>query len=218
VSSISAIVADDHRVLREGVAQLLGQQPGIHITGQAESGEKALELVLDVHPDVALLDVEMGGMSGIETARFIAERAPGTHTVILSMHRNSSYVAEALGAGASAYVVKDCTLEELVTAIRAAAAGERYLSPSVVGAVVDTYVRDFGGRNGECSAAALTPRETQVLVMTAEGHSVKRIASLLGLSGKTVDAHRRRVMERIGVDSVAGLVKFAIREGLTTAD
>lgn len=216
---ISVVVVDDHRVLREGLTHVLGRQPGIEVVGQAESGEEAVRVVRETRPDVAVLDVELGPINGIEVARRIARTAPETRTLMLTMHLEGRYVTSALDAGARGYVAKHCSLDELVTAIRAAAEDRYYLSPSLMAGAAGDCARTLARVRSDPKAGdGLTPRELQVLVMTAEGHSVKRIASMIGLSDKTVDAHRRRIIDKLGVDSVVGLVRYAIREGLVSLD
>ena len=232
------LLADDHRIVREGLKSLLNSQPDLEVVAEASDGRAAVEMTRELNPDVVVMDVAMPLLNGIEATRQIAD-APGRKVIALSMHSDRRYVSEALKAGASGYVLKDGAFDELVSAIRSVVADRVYLSPRVAGVVVEDYVRRLPARNGngngngnagphpgteEAQHArrgafdALTPREREVLQLMAEGFATKEVAHRLQVSVKTVETHRRQIMEKLDMHSVAELTKYAIREGLTTLD
>lgn len=214
---ITIVMADDHQIVREGLKGLLAKQPDMSCVGEASDGRGAVELVRELHPDIAILDVGMPGLNGIDATRHILEESPQTRVMLLSMYAARDYVTEALAAGASGYVVKDSAFDDLVRAIRTIAHGGVFLSQSVATAVVDDYRRRVSGEvHG--TGQVLSPREREVLQLIAEGRSSKEVGAILHLSTKTVDGYRRQVMEKLDIYSVAGLVKYAIREGLTSAE
>lgn len=210
------LLADDHTVVRSGIRMLLQSFAGIEIVAEADGGQAALELVKKTAPDIALLDISMPDLTGIEVAAQIQARFPQTRVVILSMHGGVEYVAQALQAGATGYLLKDATPEELETALQVVARGETYLSPRVSGALVNKYVRRASG--GPSSLDALTLRQREILQLIARGLSTKQIAADLDVSIKTVETHRAQLMERLEIRDIAGLVRFAIRSGLISAD
>lgn len=211
------ILADDHQIVREGLATLLEQEGDMRVVGTAADGRTAVKLSAELSPDVVVLDVGMPGLNGIDAARQIAAAQPTTKILALSMHSDRRFVLEMLRAGASGYLLKDCAFDELAHAIRAVVAGQTYLSPRVAGVVVEGFLEqtDPSERTG---AAALTPREREVLQLLAEGMATKQVAHHLGVSIKTIETHRRQVMTKLELDSVAELTKYAIREGLTSLD
>jgi DNA-binding NarL/FixJ family response regulator len=205
------VLADDHGMVRRGLKVCL-EGERIEVVAEAANGTQALKLVRKHGPDVAVLDYFMPEMNGIETARQIAKEAPRTRSVILTMRSDGRHVLEALRAGALGYVLKTQAVEDLAGAIRKVARGEVYLSPSVARVVVDAYV----GRS-DAPQDPLSGRERQVLQLIAEGNTTKQIAGLLGISAKTVDTHRSRIIEKLDIHDTAGLVRYAIRQGLTEA-
>lgn len=236
---MKVLLADDHRIVREGLKSLLSSQPDLEVVAEASDGRQAVEMARDLAPDVVVMDVAMPQLNGIEATRQLAADETGMKIVALSMHSDRRYVSEALKAGASGYVLKDGAFDELISAIRAVAADRVYLSPRVAGVVVDDYVRRLPARGGSGSAAAsapghpgaeyshaarrgafdaLTPREREVLQLMAEGYATKEVAHRLHVSVKTVETHRRQMMDKLDMHSVAELTKYAIREGLTTLD
>jgi DNA-binding NarL/FixJ family response regulator len=225
---MKVLIADDHRIVREGLRSLLQEQPDLEVVAEADNGRQALELAAQHEPDVVVMDVAMPQLNGIEATRRLMNDQPETKVVALSMHSDRRYVAEALKAGASAYLLKDGAFEELVSAIRTVIANKVYLSPRVAGVVVDDYVRRLPGDHGtghddrdrDSSNAfeKLTPREREVLQLMAEGFATKEIATRLHVSVKTVETHRRQLMEKLQLYSVAEVTKYAIREGLTSLE
>jgi DNA-binding NarL/FixJ family response regulator len=215
---ITTIVADDHQIVIEGLRALLAKQMDISCVGEAQDGRQALDLVRELRPDIAIMDVGMPGLNGIDATRHIIDEFPQTRVMLLSMHAGRDYVSEALAAGATGYVVKDTAFEDLVRAIRIVAEGGVFLSQSVVHGVLDDYRNRMSGEVSAPGPDALSPREREVLQLVAEGRSAKETAAILHLSAKTVDGYRRQIMDKLGIYSIAGLVKYAIREGLTSAE
>ena len=229
---MKVLLADDHRIVREGLKSLLAAQPDMEVVAEAADGRQAVQMARDLAPDVVVMDVAMPQLNGIEATRQIAADEPGMKVVALSMHSDRRFVSEALKAGASGYVLKDGAFDELISAIRAVVSDKVYLSPRVAGVVVEDYVRRLPPRDGShvlhAGAAAqparhgafdaLTPREREVLQLMAEGYATKEVAHRLSVSVKTVETHRRNLMEKLGLDSVAELTKYAIREGLTSVE
>ncbi len=209
---IRIVLADDHAVVRDGLRKLLEVQNGFEVVGEAEDGVTAVELAERLTPDVVVMDVWMPRLSGIEATRRIA-RLPGTTRVlVLTMHKSRSHVEEALRAGAAGYVLKDAPATEVMAALAAVHRGECYLSASITQQVVDALAHP--GTPESSPLAALTEREREVLQLIAEGLTSKEIATQLGVSLKTVEAHRANLMEKLDIHKVSGLVRFAIREGL----
>jgi two-component system, NarL family, response regulator NreC len=206
---IRILLADDHAVVRQGFKMILAAQPDMEIAGEAGNGREAVELAEKLRPDVAVMDVAMPELNGIEATRRLAQSAPHTRVLALSMHKDSVYVREILRAGARGYLLKDSPAGDLVAAVRAIAAGEGYLSPAVSNAVLDDYRKHVTN-----PIDLLSSREREVLQMLAEGKTNKEIAVILNLSVYTVDAHRGRIMEKLNVHSINELVRFAVRNGL----
>ena len=209
---IRVLLADDHTLIRAGVRGLLQGLDGVEVVGEAEDGHDTLRLANQMQPDVLLLDVGMPGLNGLEVAARIASIHPFMRILVLSMHTSEEYVLRALQAGCAGYLLKSSAVSELEVAVRAVARGETYLSPAVSKQVVDDYV----GRTGRPidPLGALTPRQREVLQLVAEGLTSKEVAERLGLSFKTVEAHRAQIMERLGLENLTGLVRFAVRVGL----
>jgi DNA-binding NarL/FixJ family response regulator len=214
--SIKVLLADDHRVFREGLRALLEKSADILVVGEAENGRAAVRLTRDLGPDVIVMDVSMPDLNGIEATRQISSRLPNTKVVALSMHADRRYVTEMLKAGARGYLLKDCTCEELVLAIRTTAAGKTYLSPAVADEVVKAFLSQAPELDGGTDGMALTNRQREVLQLLAEGHTTRQIALRLHVSIKTVETHRHQIMDKLNIHSVAELTKYAVREGLTS--
>jgi len=211
------LLVDDHQVLRQGLRQLLSHEADMHVVAEAANGRDAVRLAAEHSPNVVVMDISMPDLNGIEATRQILNKAPAAKVIALSAHADHRMVAEILKAGAMGYTLKESAYEELVLAIRAVRAGKIYLSSRLVGSVVDHYVRrDGDGENG--AFAKLTPREREVLQLMAEGKSTKEVAAGLTVSTKTVETHRRQIMEKLDLHSVAELTKYAIREGLTSLE
>lgn len=212
---IRVLIADDHALLRAGLRALLCAAGGIEVVGEAADGREALEAAQALNPDVAVVDVAMAGMNGIEAIARIRTVAPDVHVIVLSMYAGEEYVAAALRAGACGYLVKDSAPEELVAAVRSAAVGRTHFSPPISREVVEGYLERIRADAGPHEI--LTPRQREVLQRIAEGHSTKGIAFDLGVSPKTIESHRAQLMQRLGIRDVAGLVRYAIRHGLVSA-
>jgi DNA-binding NarL/FixJ family response regulator len=212
MSAIRVLLADDHTLVRAGIQGLLQGLPGVEVVGEAGDGQEALRLAEALRPDVVLMDVGMPGLNGLEVAGRLATLDASIRVIILSMHTSEEYVLRALRAGCAGYLLKASAVAELEVAVRAVARGESYLSPAVSKRVVDDYVSRTGGATDPLDA--LTPRQREILQLAAEGHSSKEIAERLGVSYRTVEAHRAQLMERLGVHDLAGLVRFAVRVGL----
>ena len=214
--AVNVLLADDHRMVREGLRAMIHGRGGMSVEAEADNGRTAVDLTLEMPIDLVIMDVAMPGLNGIEATRQVLARKPHVKVIALSMHADRRYVAEMLKAGAAGYVLKDAAFEELMTAIRQVLDGQKYLSPSITGVVLGDYVhrRD----NARSAFDALTPREREILQLLAEGKAMKEIAHILSVSIKTVETHRRAMMEKLNLYSVAELTKYAIREGLTTVD
>jgi DNA-binding NarL/FixJ family response regulator len=206
---IRILLADDHAVVRQGFRMILAAHPDMEIVGEAGNGREAVELAERLKPEVVVMDVSMPELNGIEATRRLAASMPHSRVLALSMHKDSVYVREILRAGARGYLLKDSVADDLVSAVRAVASGEGYLSPQVSNAVLDDY-----RRHATNPIDLLTSREREVLQMLAEGKTNKEIAVVLNLSPYTVEAHRGRVMEKLNVHTIADLVRFAVRNGL----
>ena len=205
---IRVILADDHLIVRQGLRLVLEKEQ-IEVLGEASDGVEAIRLIQDLLPEIAVLDLDMPGLDGLAVLREAARLSPQTRAIILTRHMEEPYAVEALRIGARGYVLKTQATTDLVAAIRHVDRGEVYLSPKISKAVVRAYLNNTEGSNGQLSV-----RERQVLQLVGEGHSTKKIASLLGVSVKTADTHRTKLMEKLDIHQVAGLVRYAIRNGL----
>jgi two-component system, NarL family, response regulator NreC len=215
--SVEIIIADDHKLMREGLRSLLTQNGDIIVVGQANNGREAVRLAERCHPDLVVMDVSMPDLNGIDATRQIVTRSPKTKVIALSMHSDRQFVAEMFRAGAKGYLLKDSAFEELANAILKVARNETYIAPKLTGFNIDDYTnRDEP--NDVLLKPKLSEREREVLQMMAEGKGTKEIAAHLHLSAKTVETHRQHLMDKLEIYSVAELTKFAIREGLTTLD
>ncbi len=211
------VLVDDHQIIREGLRSLLDKQSGLEVVAEAADGRTAVKLVRKLAPDLAIMDIGMPDLNGTEATRQINNLGLRTKVIALSMHAQAQFVRSMLEAGASGYLLKDCAVEELVDAIQTVLANRIYLSKQITGVVVEDYVRHLATKNHSVQAV-LTPREREILQLIAEGRSTKEIASALHVSIKTVETHRQHVMEKLGIRSIAGLTKYAIREGITSFD
>lgn len=213
--ALKILLVDDHQVLREGLASLLNQQPDMEVAGEASDGMTALRLVRELRPDIVIMDVNMEGMDGIDATRMIVRELPETKVLALSMYLRKTFVSEMFKSGATGYLLKDSAFVEIVEAIHTVARGEKYVCAKVAALLVDEYVQNGQGPRPQTK---LTKRELEVIRMLADGKTSKEIGLITETSVKTVDACRRRVMQKLGINSIAELVKYAIREGLTTVD
>jgi DNA-binding NarL/FixJ family response regulator len=206
------LLADDHKLVRAGIRSLLERLPDIEVVAEASDGREALRLIEEHRPQIVLMDIAMPELNGLEATRRVAKTFPDVSVIILSIYSDEEHVYQALLAGASGYLLKGAAIEELELAIRAVAQNETYLSPPVSEPVIMEYVRRTGG--DPRSAKKLSPRQTEVLQLIAEGKSMKQIALGLSISVKTVESHRAALMNRIGIKDIAGLVRYAVKIGL----
>jgi two-component system, NarL family, response regulator NreC len=216
--NIRLILADDHKMMREGLKSLIQKEAGMEVVGEADNGKETVKLAAKVGPHIVVMDVAMPDLNGIEATRKIVGGNPHTKVIALSGHANKEFVREMLTAGASAYVLKKRAYEELARAIREVMKGKKYLSPDIARGVVDDYVELSSSISDTPAFIVLTDREREVLQQLAEGKSTKEMADELNVSVKTVETHRRNIMQKLNLHSVAELTKYAIREGVTSLD
>jgi len=214
---IRIILADDHKIMREGLRALLEKQQDMEVVAEAKNGREAIEFAQDLKPDVVLMDVLMPDLNGIDATRQIINLLPGVKIIALSMHSDRRFVARILWEGAAGYILKDSAFRELVYAIRYVLKSHIYLSPEVTEIMAKDYVYNLKTEH-KLDTNNLSPREREVVQLLAEGKSSKEIASCLFVSSKTIEVHRHNIMEKLNIHSVAGLTKFAIREGLTSLE
>ncbi|HLJ92535.1 MAG TPA: response regulator transcription factor [Gemmataceae bacterium] len=214
--SIRVLLADDHALVRAGFRALLNTLPGIEVIAEAADGREALSLVKTHLPDVVLMDISMAGLNGLEAAVRITKEFPNVRVLILSAHADEDYVKQALRAGAAGYLIKDAGFSELELAVQAVARGETYLSPAISRHLVADFIRHAGQEPSPLEL--LTPRQREILQLIGEGHTTKEIARMLHVSPKTVETHRTQLMERLDIHDIAGLVRYAIRAGVLSAD
>lgn len=212
--SIRVVIADDHRIVREGIRILLDNESGIEVIAEADNGRNAVQIASEMNPDVVVMDITMPDLNGIEATRQILINNPGIKILALSMHSDRRFIAGIIGAGALGYLLKDCSREELILAIRSVASNHIFMSPQIAGIVVEDYIGQL--QTNESGSPMLTEREREVLQLIAEGNTINQMSAKLCLSIKTVDSHRRRIMEKLDLHSIAELTKYAIREGMTS--
>jgi DNA-binding NarL/FixJ family response regulator len=206
------LIADDHGIVRSGIRMLIDRQEGMRVVAEAEDGAEAVEMALAHRPDIAVLDVAMPRLTGIQAAREIKSHVPDTNVLLLSMHEDEGYLFDALKAGASGYVLKKAADTDLIEAIRQAASGQSFLSTGAQGTLVSKWLEEGGA--DERPREVLTPREQEVVKLIAEAHTNKEIAEILKLSEKTVESHRANVLAKLGMRDRVELVRYAIRKGL----
>jgi len=211
MNKIRILLADDHTILREGIRALLEDQPDIVVVGEAEDGRWTVHLAHELRPDVVVMDIAMPLLNGLEATRQIKRDCPDIRVLVLTMHDNEEYIRQVLKAGASGYVLKHAAANELVEAIRTVHRGDAVLSPTIARKVIEDYLRTNAVRSMP-APDELTPREREVLQLIAEGHTSKEIAELLGLSIKTVQAHRASLMQKLNLHDRSDLVKYAIQK------
>jgi DNA-binding NarL/FixJ family response regulator len=212
--NIRVLLADDHRIMREGLHSLIDKEEDMEVVAEADDGRSAVELAQECCPDVVVMDISMCDLNGIDATRQITAAANNTKVLALSMHGEERFVAEMLAAGASGYLLKDCAADELALAIRTVFADQNYLSPSISGILVQDYVRRLEADHGP-DPCDLDAREREVLQLLTEGKTSKQIGSCLGVHVRTIEGCRRRIMAKLNIHSVAGLTKYAVRKGLT---
>lgn len=214
--SITIFLADDHSVLRDGLRLLLETQPDLQVIGAASNGREAIEQLQQLEPNIALLDISMPEVNGLDVARYLNRDCPNTQVIMLSMHRTTEHIIQALEAGARGYVLKESASDEVIGAIRAVQAGGRYLSQAVSSMAVDYYVRQSGTKSSPLER--LNEREHEILCLLVEGRTSVEIAEQLTLSPRTVDNNRSAIMQKLNIHHLPGLVKFAIQHGLISLD
>jgi two-component system, NarL family, response regulator NreC len=210
--AIRCIIVDDHTLFREGLRHVLHSDPDLQVVGEASDAMKGIEEVRKLRPDIVLMDISMPGVSSFEAARQIEKESPGTRLIFLTMHEDEEYLLQCLEVGAYGYILKDAPPPKLIQAVRDVYQGRKYLSPQVLGKLVDDFRSRAQGRRGQTRGATLTPREREVVKMIAEGNSVKQIAAILGLSIKTIEAHKFNLMRKLDIHNKAQLVTYAIQQ------
>jgi DNA-binding NarL/FixJ family response regulator len=216
VDNTRVLLVDDHTLVRAGIRSLLEKMPEVEVVAEAGDGRTALGLIQTYSPNLVLMDIAMSELNGLQATERIAREFPAVRVIILSMHANEEYVLQALRSGAAGYLLKDAATVELELAITAVMRGETYLSPAISKNVIEQYLARLKGE--QTPAQNLTPRQREILQLIAEGKSTKEIAFVLGISIKTVEAHRSQLMDRLGIHDVAGLVRHAIRIGMISAE
>jgi two-component system, NarL family, response regulator NreC len=214
MSPVRIVLADDHTIMRHGLRLVLERQPDFAVVGEANNGREAIDVVVRENPDVAVMDIGMPLLNGIEAAKRIAEERVKTAVVILSMHSDESYILKALRAGARGYLLKDSAEADLIQAIRAVSAGKAFFSPAVSSVLADDYLRQIQQQGVEDPYELLTGRERELLQLIVELKSTKDIAGLLGISPRTIDTHRGNLMQKLNVHSIPELILYAMRKGL----
>ncbi|RME61881.1 MAG: DNA-binding response regulator [Caldilineae bacterium] len=217
MAKIRILLADDHTIVRKGIRSLLDREPAFEVVGEAENGRDAVTLTEQLQPDIVLMDHTMPLLNGLEALRQIKKRRPETKVIVLTMHTNEEYIFQFLQAGAEGYLVKQTAPTDLVEAIRAVHAGQSFLSPAVSRAVIDEYVRQTAPAKTD-SLDALTDREREVLQLLAEGYAPGEIAAELHISVKTVGVHRMNIMQKLEINNMADLIKFALRKGIISLE
>ena len=214
MAALRILLADDHTVVRQGLRKVLEARPEWQVVAEAGDGREAVRLAEETKPDVAILDVAMPLLNGIDAVRQIARKVPATRTLVLSMHADEAYVTQMLRAGAAGYLLKDSADVDLLQAVDAVSAGKSFFSPAIARVIADDYVRHLADRGATDRFELLSEREREIFQLIAEGKTNKEIAALLFLSPSTVDTHRSRIMEKLDVHSAAEIVLYAVRKGV----
>ncbi len=215
MKKIRVLLAEDHTIVRQGIAALLGTESDMEVVGEASNGLEAIELAKKLVPDLVLMDIGMRHLNGLEATREIKKLFPSMKVLVLTMYDNEEWIFQILRAGASGYLIKDSAMNDLTSALRAVYQGDSYLSPSISKKVIEEYIQkaELGEKKG--IEDLLSGREREILQLMAEGNSIPQISSLLCISKKTVEAHKTHIMEKLNIHDKVGLIKYAIRTGLT---
>jgi two-component system response regulator NreC len=214
MANLRILLGDDHTLLRQGLRKILQERPDWEVVAEAGDGRDAVRQALAIQPDIAILDIGMPLMNGIEATRQIVRRRPDIHVLILSMHANEAYIIQALKSGAKGYLLKDSADTELIRAVAAVASGKSFFSPAVAKVMLDDYVRQLAEKGIADRFDTLSEREREIFQLVAEGHSNKEIAELLSVSPATVETHRAHVLQKLDVHNTAELVLYAVRRGV----
>lgn len=212
--SLRLLIGDDHRLFRHGIVKILEQRPEWVVVAEAGDGRQAVEQAVNLVPDVAILDVGMPLLNGIESAQQIRRRAPSVQVLMLSMHADEAYVSRALQAGATGYLLKDSAAEDLIRGVDSVATGQSFFSPAIARLMLDDYMRRVAGHQVQDRFETLSEREREVFQLIAEGRTSKAVAELLGISPTTVETHRARILQKLDVHNTAELVLYAVRRGV----
>jgi two-component system response regulator NreC len=214
MKKVRLLIADDHKIFRQGIIKLLEEEPDLQVVGEAADGREVVKKATDLKPDVILMDIAMANLNGLEATKQIKKVLPESKIIMLTMHKNEEYVLQSFQAGASGYILKEGAVEELVSAIRSIHADKSFLSPTVSKTLVDAYLRKMETGKTETPFDLLTDREREVLQLIAEGFTNREVAKQLYISVKTVEAHRAHIMQKLNIHDIAKLVKYAIQKGL----
>jgi two-component system, NarL family, response regulator NreC len=209
---VRVLLADDHGIVRKGLRFVLEQEPGMVVTAEASNGREALRMCEELKPEIAILDIAMPQLNGIEAVSLIRKASPQTACLILSMHSDETYILRALSAGAKGYILKDAVEDDILPAVRSVLSGKSYFSPAIAKTLLEDYVRYLRQRGLEDSYDLLTDREKEILQLLAEGRANKDVANLLNLSVTTVETHRTNMMQKLGLHSAAEIVLYAVRK------
>lgn len=215
MKKIRVLLAEDHTIVRQGIAALLGTESDMEVVGEASNGLEAIELAKKLSPEVILMDIGMRKLNGLEATREIKRQYPSMKILVLTMHDNEEWIFQILKAGASGYLIKDSAMTDLTSALRAVYQGDSYLSPSISKMVIEEYIRKAESGEKKGVEDLLSGREREILQLVAEGNSIPQISNLLCISKKTVEAHKTHIMEKLNIHDKVGLIKYAIRTGLT---
>lgn len=214
---VKVLLVDDHAIVRQGLKSLIAKQPEFEVVGEAEDGLSAIEMYEEISPDIVIMDISMPNLNGIEATRRIRSINAKAKVITLSVHNTRRFVTEAIRAGSSGYISKECLFKELIEAINSVCAGRNYISPSIASVLISDYIEQ-SSLDIESGLSRLNSRERQVLQMLAEGKNTKEIGKIFDLSGKTIDSIRRHIMDKLDLHSLAELTKYAVNEGLTSLE
>ncbi|MBI5030941.1 MAG: response regulator transcription factor [Chloroflexi bacterium] len=218
MSSITVFVADDHGVMRDGLRLLLETQDDIKVVGTASNGRKAVASITELRPDIAILDITMPELNGIEAAWQVRQTCPSTQVIILSVHSTDALISRAFQAGVRGYILKDSAGAEVINAVRTVATGHRYLSVAISDKVIESFQNTLQTEESKDGLSKLSPREREILQLVVEGKTSREIGKILSISSKTVDTYRSHLMEKLNLSDVPSLVKFALQHGLTSLE